>query len=318
MYEGFFGLRERPFDLAPNPRYLFLTRKHQEALSTLCYGLYSGRCLTLVTGEAGTGKTTLIHTAFGARRSEHDVLVTISNPTLTRAEFIESIARGFGLSDAAARSKPAVIAELSELAAARRTSGGVVGLIVDEAQALSDELLEEVRLLANIETSETKLLPLVLAGQPELADRLNRAEFRQLKQRIELRSTIDPLDLRETAAYITVRIWVAGGNRKDVFTREAVEAIYERSGGIPRTICVIGDNALIAGFANQERPVRRDTVLEVCRDLDLDAALVSGMTFERLARRERDRAGPAPAGVGPLGGDRGADREHGGSVSLTL
>ena len=146
----------------------------------------------------------------------------------------------------------------------------MTALVIDEAQSLSYELLEEVRLLANMETDSGKLLPVVLAGQPELADRLNEPSLRQLKQRIALRCDLRPLDLRETAAYIAARLRSAGGDGRDVFTREAVVAIHEQSRGIPRTISVIGDNALINGFAVGRRPVGHDLVMEACRDLDFN------------------------------------------------
>ncbi len=145
----------------------------------------------------------------------------------------------------------------------------MTALIVDEAQNLPDNLLEEIRLLANVETGSDKLLQIVLTGQPELADRLNQVSLRQLKQRIALRCVLNPLDKTETGAYIAARIWMASANDLTLFTEEAIDIIYEASHGIPRTISVICDNALVAGFALGERPIGRDTVLEVCNDFDL-------------------------------------------------
>jgi general secretion pathway protein A len=173
------------------------------------------------------------------------------------------------LSERAAVSKTRFLVELSASIQQRREVGGMTALIVDEAQSLPPALLEEVRLMANIETATEKLLPVVLVGQPELAGRLNEPALRQLKQRVALRCALTPLDLRETAAYIATRIRTAGGDSSRVFTREAVETIYERSRGIPRTISVICDNALVSGFAMDVRPVSREVVLEVCRDFDL-------------------------------------------------
>jgi general secretion pathway protein A len=198
----------------------------------------------------------------------HVRIVTISNPSLTRKEFVQFLARGFKLSAEAARSKTVMLQELEELLVATRARGQSIALVVDEAQALSDELLEEVRLLANIETDEEKLLPLVLAGQPELATRLNERSLRQLKQRVSLRSEIAPLDLSETAAYVASRVRAAGGEPVKLFSREAIRAIHEHSRGIPRTISVICDNALLSGFALGAQPVTQEIVLEVCRDFD--------------------------------------------------
>src|SRR6266851_2811364 len=167
MYQHYYGLRELPFELTPNPKYLFLPPQHREALSTLEYGLFSGKPITVLIGEAGTGKTTLIHAALESERCRHVRCVYLMNPTLTRAEFVETLSLRFGLSSRAATSKAALIDELEEVLRARRARGQITALVVDEAQSLSRELLEEIRLLANSETATEKLLPLVLAGQPE-------------------------------------------------------------------------------------------------------------------------------------------------------
>ena len=248
MYEHFYGLRELPFELTPDPKYLFLTRQHREALSTLEYGLYAGKGITVLIGEAGTGKTTLIHTALGSERCRHVNCVYLFNPALTREEFVEALSRRFGLSPHAGASKAALLEELEPVLRERRARGQITALVIDEAQSLSNELLEEVRLLANSETATEKLLPLVLAGQPELRDRLNEPGLRQLKQRVTLRCEIVPLNQQETAAYIAQRIRTAGGDAARLFTRQAVMLIHERSGGIPRTISVMCDNALLTGF----------------------------------------------------------------------
>jgi general secretion pathway protein A len=268
MYEKFFGLRERPFDLTPNPRYLVLTDIHREALSNLEYGIGSRKGITLLIGEAGVGKTTLIRTAV-ARQPERVHCVHLNNPALTRAEFVEMLAERFSLSEKAMASKAILLLELERLLAARRQSGETSVLIVDEAQSLPLELLEEIRLLANIETDSEKLLSVIMAGQPELSDRLNDQSLRQLKQRVALRSELRPLTAQETAAYLAGRIKAAGGVGANVFTREAVTRIHELSSGIPRTISVIADNALLTGFAMQHRPVTSQIVLDVSRDFDL-------------------------------------------------
>jgi general secretion pathway protein A len=269
MYEAFYGVRERPFDLTPNPRFLLLTGKHREALSNLQYGLMSRRGLTVLVGEAGTGKTTLIRAAVGEFESRGAVIAYLNNPTLTRQEFCEFLTSAFRLDPAAAHSKTRLLTELAAALEKFRAADVLTGLIIDEAQVLPDELLEEVRLLANIETATDKLLPIVLAGQPELADRLNQPSLRQLKQRVALRCQLNGLDSKETAEYIAGRIRIAGGNSVLVFTRQAVEAIHAHSAGIPRLISVICDNALISGFAANRRPVSRDIVEDVCRDFDL-------------------------------------------------
>ena len=273
MYEQFFDLRERPFDLTPSPRFLVLTDSHREALSNLEYGIASRKGITLLLGEAGAGKTTLIRTAV-ERQGAQVHCVHLSNPTLTREEFVEMLAAKFDLTDQAATSKASLLLELERVLIERRTRGESTVLIVDEAQSLSPELLEEIRLLANIETNDEKLMSLILAGQPELALRLNTPALRQLKQRIALRCELKPLALAETAAYLVGRIRAAGGKGAQVFTREAVALIHERAHGLPRTINVIADNALVSGFALGTRPVGRQVVREVCQDFDLDAGAV--------------------------------------------
>jgi general secretion pathway protein A len=269
MYERFYGLRELPFELTPNPRFLFLSPKHSEGLSNLQYGLFSAKPVTVLIGEAGTGKTTLLRAALESERCRHVQCVYINNPTLTRDEFVETLARRFELGARAGESKAVLLAELERILRDRRDEGEITALVVDEAQSLSLELLEEIRLLANIETPTQKLLPLILAGQPELADRLNEPALRQLKQRIALRCEIVPFTLPETAAYIASRIRTAGGEAARLFTREAVTLIHEHSRGIPRTISVMCDNALVGGMALGRQPVDRAIVLEVARDFDL-------------------------------------------------
>jgi general secretion pathway protein A len=294
MYQQFYGLRELPFELTPNPKYLFLTSRHREALSTLIYGLSTAKGVTALIGEAGTGKTTLLHTALQSEHCSNVSYVYLSNPALTRDEFIEMLSVQFGLSDQAGRSKAALLNELETVLRERRARGQITALVIDEAQSLSSELLEEIRLLANSETTTQKLLPLVLAGQPELRDRLNEVGLRQLKQRVTLRCEITPFTQQETAAYIAWRIRTAGGDAAKLFTREAVMLIYERSGGIPRTISVICDNALLTGFGLGRQPVNYEIVLEIANDFDL---------------RERQAQASATLHSDPIAG-LGAGDEH--------
>jgi type II secretory pathway predicted ATPase ExeA len=271
MYEQYYGLRERPFDLSPNPRFLFLSKGHREALLHLRYGLTGRPGVTVLVGEAGTGKTTLVRAALQVASGHNATIVHLSNPTLTRQEFYEYIASGFSFGREAATSKSAFLRELERVLAARAAAdGGVLALIVDEAQSLPHELLEEIRLLTNTE-SNSRSVAVALVGQPELAARLNEPQLRQLKQRVALRCELPALDLRDTAAYISARVRVAGGNADMLFTRDAVIAIHEHSRGIPRLTSVICDNALVSGFASDVKPVGRDLVLEVCRDFELDS-----------------------------------------------
>src|ERR1043165_3034126 len=192
MYQHFYGFRELPFELTPNPKYLFLTREHREALSALEYGLSTAKGVTALIGEAGTGKTTLLRAVLQSERCRSVNCVYLTNPTLTRNEFVEILAAQFNLSARASSSKAALLQELETVLRERRAKGWISALVIDEAQSLSGELLEEIRLLANTETETEKLLPLVLAGQPELRDRLNETGLRQLKQRVTLRCEIKP------------------------------------------------------------------------------------------------------------------------------
>lgn len=306
MYEKFFGLRERPFELVPDPRFLVMTAGHREALSNLEYGIASRKGITLLLGEAGLGKTTLIRAAL-QQNGERVHCVYLPNPALTRAEFVEMLATKFDLGPHARESKAALLNELEGVLRERHGKREVTLLVIDEAQSLSIELLEEIRLLANFETDQQKLVSLILAGQPELSQRLNDPSLRQLKQRIALRCQLHALDLRETAAYLAGRIKAAGGVGAQVFTRDAVMAIHEKSGGIPRVISVLADNALVSGFALQERPVTRDRILDVCQDFDIatatmegDAAPVLQTPSAAAAREAGQAAAPAAAASAPL------------------
>jgi general secretion pathway protein A len=301
MYERFFGLRERPFDLLPNPRFLYLTPKQREALSNLQYGLSTPKGLTLLVGEAGTGKTTLVQAALAELDRDNIECVLVSNPTLTRDEFYEYLAAGFNLGPEAGRSKTRFLFEFRRHLQVRHDDGLMSALVIDEAQSIPYELLEEVRLLSNIETATVKLLNVVLTGQPELATRLNEPQLRQLKQRISLRCQIEPLTFQETAAYIAGRLRIAGGNPAAIFSREAILAIYEASRGIPRVINVVCDNALIGGFASEMRPVLKATVEEVCRDFDLNAPVSPTSSVESTESTEpsnTDETKSSAAGVG--------------------
>jgi general secretion pathway protein A len=316
VYGPFFGLHDAPFDLTPNPRFLFSSPRHAEALSNLRYALASSKGFTLILGEAGTGKTTLVRTALAGIADTPSRYAIVNNPTLRREEFYEFLAREFNLGRGAAQSKTRFLAELQRDVEARFAAGGLTGLIIDEAQSMPHELLEEIRLLGNIETATTKLLNIVLCGQPELALRLNDTSLRQLKQRVALRCELRPLSLPETAAYISGRLRIAGGAPGNIFTRGAVIAIYQASAGIPRTINVLCDNALIGGFAAQVKPVPLEIVEEVRRDFDLAAIQAtaplalepppaSSMTLAIPPGEEPEPDLPAPSpGSQPASADR--------------
>lgn len=304
MYREFFGLRSLPFELRPDLRFLFLTARHREALSNLQYGVSAGKGLTLLVGEAGTGKTTIIKAFLASRLGRACRCVCIDNPRLTRSEFYEMLARRLALSKDAETSKARFLLEVETAAAGRGEQGEpLVVLIVDEAQALSPELVDEVRLLTNLETERKKLVSVVLAGQPEMAERLEEPAFRALKQRVELRCELGPFNLRETAGYIAGRIRIAGGEPARVFTRDAILAIHELSNGIPRTISVMCDNALVAGFATDVRPVGVDLVRDVARDFklgsrDLLRTAPGYSASSRLAgARSREKAAPVGASL---------------------
>jgi general secretion pathway protein A len=269
MYEQFFSLRERAFDLSLNPRYFLLMPTHREALANVEYAIQTKQGITLLLGDAGMGKTMVLRRALAnnAQRGNERTLVYIGNPALTRTEFFECLADGFELASDTATSKTRFLRELERRLRDQRARGQAYVLVIDEAQAIPDELLEEIRLLRNI-AMDVELLPLILAGQPELAGRLGQSHLRQLKQRIALRCVLGSLNLNETANYIAGRIRLAGGDPSILFSREAVLAIHEYSRGIPRSISVICENALLGGFANGRRRISADLVAEVSRDLD--------------------------------------------------
>ncbi|HJZ75896.1 MAG TPA: AAA family ATPase [Vicinamibacterales bacterium] len=301
MYHEFYGLRELPFELTPNTSYLFLTALQREALSTLQYGLSAAKPLTLLVGDAGTGKTTLIRAALESDRCRGVRCVYLNNPVLTTDDFVRTLAIRFELTSAAAQSKSVLLEELEQQLRERRARGQITALVVDEAQSLTSGLLEEVRLLANIETEREKLLPLVLAGQPELAVKLEESGLRQLKQRVTLRCELRPFDLADTAAYISSRITTAGGVPARLFTRDAVTLVHEYSNGIARTINVICDNALVTGMALGRQPADGRIVVEVCRDLALrkNATVPAAASVPTGDTRPVSGATPTSAGKPP-------------------
>jgi general secretion pathway protein A len=267
MYNQFFGLRKSPFSLTADPEFLYLTAQHREALAGLTYGVLGRKGFVVLTGDAGTGKTTLVAKVleqFSSTRIRSSVLV---NPTLTPAEFLEAILLNFGHADVPA-SKAQRLMQLQALLLKSREEGKISALIVDEAHKLSPEVLEEIRLLGNFELANEKLLQIALLGQSELDELLNREHLRQFKQRVALRLSIAPLSAADVAQYIRYR-WMKAGGIEPPFSVEAVRCIARVSRGIPRVINVICDNAMMHAFGESSVSVELRHVSAVCVDLCL-------------------------------------------------
>ena len=265
MYQDFFGLREKPFALLPDPRFLYLSRCHREALAHILYGIEQGEGFIAVTGEVGTGKTTLCRTLL-ERIGGSAETAYIFNPSRTETELLAAINREFGL-PTAARSRSELIDELNRFLLAKKSAGRTVLLIIDEAQNLEIEVLEQIRLLSNLETDREKLLQIVLIGQPELEDNLARADLRQLNQRISVRWGLRPFPVEETAEYVNHRLRVAGMSAPGPFTSRALRRLHRLSGGVPRVINAIADRALLAAFAAGEHRVTPRMVTLAAREL---------------------------------------------------
>jgi general secretion pathway protein A len=253
MYEKFFYLKEKPFHITPDPRFLFLSSKHREAIELLCFGISKKKGFIVLTGEVGTGKTTLCR-ALLEKLSDRVETALILNPLLSDHDLLKTITEDFGLKVEGSSAK-AHIDRLNEFLLETASGGGNAVVIIDEAQNLSPRALEMLRLLSNLETEKEKLLQIIMVGQPELKDKLQLPELRQLNQRVIVRYHLDPLDLKETGAYIQSRLFVAGGSGTVSFTGEAVEGVYEGSSGIPRMINIICDRALTAAFIAEKRTV---------------------------------------------------------------
>jgi len=271
MYEAFYGLRENPFDVTPNPHYLFLGKGHREALARMKYGIQERKGFIMITGEVGTGKTILIRHLVGNLDGSKNAAVKtvlIFNPKLTANDFIHYILKDLGVT-VRGNSKGDLLRDLNEFLLKANERGEKVVLIVDEAQGLKPALLEEIRLLSNLETTKSKLLQIILVGQPELRKTLSRREFRQLRQRINLHFHLLPLSEEQTRAYIEKRISIAGG-KEPIFAAEAVQEVYRRTKGVPRLINILCDNALLAGFAADQKFIDEKLVKEAADDLELN------------------------------------------------
>ncbi len=268
MYKKFFGLKENPFNVNPDPRYLFLTPHTQEALACLTYGIETRKGFILLTGEVGTGKTTLINKMLEWLHKERVFTAFVFNPRLSVAEFFDFMMADFGI-PCESHQKGQMLLKLNQWLLDRYRAGERAVLVVDEAQNLSPQMLEEIRLLTNLETSTEKLLQIVLAGQPELEQKLNQPELRQLRQRITLRAKTRQLTLEETQGYIEERLRIAGAENPDIFSPEAVAAVHRYARGIPRVTNLLCEHALVSSFADHKNPVPAEIVEEVARDFDL-------------------------------------------------
>jgi len=270
MYKSFYNLRRNPFEITPDPSFLFPTSLHNEALASLYYGVTAHRGCVVLTGEVGTGKTLILRSLLGLLQRRDMVFALIFNPTLSPVEFMRYIARDFGL-PVAGKAKDELIHVLNGFLLQRHEAGLTTILVVDEAHHLSAEVLEEIRLLTNLETSQRKLLQIVLAGQPELDQKLDSHELRQLKQRIALRCHLEPLGAHETREYISRRLKTAGAvGACEIFSGPAIEAVFHHSRGIPRLINTICENALLSGYAKHAATITSEIIEAVAKDLRLE------------------------------------------------
>jgi len=275
MYKEFFGLRANPFNVNPDPRYLFLTRHTEEALACLTYGIQSRKGFVLLTGEVGTGKTTLINKLLEWLRLQQVATAFIFNSRMNVPQFLDYMMADFGI-PCDSRSKSQILLRLYNWLLDRYRAGETAVLIVDEAQNLTDEVLEEVRLLTNLETFTEKLLQIVLVGQPELEQKLKQPQLRQLRQRLTLRAKTHPLALEETRAYIAQRLRIAGSNGQQIFDPEAVALIHRYASGIPRVVNLLCEHCLVSAFVDQQKVVASVVVEAVARDFDLSDNPASG------------------------------------------
>jgi general secretion pathway protein A len=275
MYKEFFGLRANPFNVNPDPRYLFLTRHTEEALACLTYGIQSRKGFVLLTGEVGTGKTTLINKLLEWLRLQQVATAFIFNSRLDVPQFLDFMMADFGI-QCDSKNKSQILQRLYSWLLDRYRAGETAVLIVDEAQNLSDEVLEEIRMLTNLETFTEKLLQIVLVGQPELEQRLRQPQLRQLRQRLTLRAKTHPLNLAESQAYVQQRLRIAGSNGEAIFDPDSLLALYRYSTGIPRVINLLCEHCLVSAFVDQKKLITSEIVESVARDFDLSDGTAAG------------------------------------------
>jgi general secretion pathway protein A len=296
MYKSFYNLKRNPFEITPDPSFLFPTRRHNEALASLYYGVRRHKGFVVMTGEVGTGKTLLVRCLLELLNRRNVAYAYVFNSLLSPLEFLQYVAGDFGL-PSAGKSKGEVLLDLSNYLIGRHQKRLTTVLVIDEAHHLPVEVLEEVRLLTNLETAQEKLLQILLVGQPELDEKLDSMELRQLKQRIALRSQLEPLNLEETKGYILRRLQLAGAttNAGTLFPAETVMKVYRHARGIPRLINTICENALITAFARQARSVPPDAVDEVAADFRLGVVRTAPASLRPRAGAPGSRLAPATA-----------------------
>lgn len=266
MYQEYYHLREAPFDITPNPRFLFYSSKHREAFNHLLYGIRERKGFVQLTGEVGAGKTTLCRAAL-EQLERHYTTALILNPIMSPDELMRAIGLEFGL-PVTGLDRLTTLGVINQFLLQQVDRGRDTVLLIDEAQDLTDQLLEQVRLLSNLETDNRKLLQIVLLGQPELRDRLNNPKLRQLRQRITVRFHLPPLSREESATYISHRLHVSGGNGEPYFTKAALWRVHQYSNGIPRLINALCDKALLAGFVSQTGQIGFGLVGRAIRELE--------------------------------------------------
>jgi general secretion pathway protein A len=268
MYKDFYGLKANPFNVNPDPRYLFLTKHTEEALACLTYGIQSRKGFVLLTGEVGTGKTTLINKFLEWLRMQKVTTAFVFNSRMNVPQFLDYMMTDFGI-PCESESKSQIVLRLYNWLLERYRAGETAVLIVDEAQNLSDEVLEEIRLLTNLETATEKLLQVVLVGQPELEQKLKQPQLRQLRQRLTLRAKTHALTLEETRAYVQQRLRIAGADGHEIFQTEALDAVFRHSLGIPRIINLVCEHCLVNAFVDQHKTIGPEVVDAVARDFEL-------------------------------------------------
>ena len=269
MYNAFFGFTQNPFNLSPDPSFLFRSAQHEEVLANLIYGVQSRKGFIVLSGEVGTGKTTMLECLRDFLASQQVVYASVFNSRLTPEQFFEMVAYDFDLR-CTRTSKTEVLFALNQMLIERANMGRNTVLIIDEAHNLEWEVLEEIRLLGNLENRRGKLLQIIIAGQQELDRKLEAPEYRQLKQRVALRCVLKPLDMRESIEYINSRLAVAGMQDQQVFPSDILAEIHYRAQGIPRLINAICDNLLLTSFAMESKVANVEMLDEVTTDMRLD------------------------------------------------
>ncbi len=282
MYTAFYGLREKPFALSPDPRFLFLSQSHREALAHLLYGIDEGEGFIVITGEVGTGKTTLCRTLL-QRLDPSTEVAFLFNPALTPHELLQAICVEFALGTGSG-SRRELVDDLNAFLLEKNRDHRKALLIVDEAQNLSPETLEEVRLLSNLETETSKLIQILLLGQPELDAKLASPELRQLRQRITVRWRLGPMTAPETREYVVHRLRVAAGGDRPIFAERALGEVHRHSRGVPRVANMLCDRALLAGYASQAPQISAAMISEAAREVEASAVARAGAGPRRWRR----------------------------------